>query len=84
MVPGFTYHSRFIPEGIANASQIFFRDAHDIPKYFTAGTSATGKQYANCQSPCDRNLSQLLFIVLFRTWKSLTPKDVMAVKGLIV
>jgi hypothetical protein len=24
-----TYHSRFIPVGVAEASQIFFRDAHD-------------------------------------------------------
>jgi hypothetical protein len=23
-----TYHSRFIPEGVAEASQIFLRDAH--------------------------------------------------------
>jgi hypothetical protein len=29
-----TYHSRFIPEGVAEASTIFLRDAHDIPKLF--------------------------------------------------
>jgi hypothetical protein len=27
-----TYHSRFIPVGIAEASQIFLRDAHDHQK----------------------------------------------------
>jgi hypothetical protein len=26
-----TYHSRFIPEGVAEASQIFLRHAHVIP-----------------------------------------------------
>jgi hypothetical protein len=27
-----TYHSHFIPEGVAEASQIFFRDAHVLLK----------------------------------------------------
>jgi hypothetical protein len=27
-----TYHSRFIPEGAAETCQIFFRDAHVLPK----------------------------------------------------
>jgi hypothetical protein len=27
-----TYHSRFIPEGRAEVSQIFLRDTHDLPK----------------------------------------------------
>jgi hypothetical protein len=27
-----TYHSRFIPKGVAEASQIFLRVAHDLPK----------------------------------------------------
>jgi hypothetical protein len=27
-----TYHSHFIPEGVAEASQIFLRDAHVLPK----------------------------------------------------
>jgi hypothetical protein len=27
-----TYHSRFIPERVAEASQIFLRDAHVLPK----------------------------------------------------
>jgi hypothetical protein len=27
-----TYHSRFIPEGVAEASQIFLRDTHVLPK----------------------------------------------------
>jgi hypothetical protein len=31
-VPVFTYHSRFISEGVAEASQIFHRDAHVLPK----------------------------------------------------
>jgi hypothetical protein len=26
-----TYHSRFIPEGVAEASQILLRDAHVLP-----------------------------------------------------
>jgi hypothetical protein len=30
-----TYHSRFIPEGVAEASQIFFQDAHLAPKLFS-------------------------------------------------
>jgi hypothetical protein len=28
----YTYHSRFIPEGVAEASQILFRDAHVLPR----------------------------------------------------
>jgi hypothetical protein len=28
-----TYHSRFIPEGVAQVSQIFLRDAHFLPKF---------------------------------------------------
>jgi hypothetical protein len=27
-----TYHSRFIPEGIAEVSRIFLRDTHVLPK----------------------------------------------------
>jgi hypothetical protein len=27
-----TYHSRFIPKGVAEASQIFLRDTHVLPK----------------------------------------------------
>jgi hypothetical protein len=30
-----TYHSRFIPEGVAEASQIFLRDTHGLPKLFS-------------------------------------------------
>jgi hypothetical protein len=33
-----TYHSRFIPEGIAEASQIFLRDTHVLPKLFAGVT----------------------------------------------
>jgi hypothetical protein len=29
-----TYHSRFIPKGVAEASQIFLRDTHVLPKLF--------------------------------------------------
>jgi hypothetical protein len=28
-----THHSRFIPERVKKASQIFLRDAHVLPKY---------------------------------------------------
>jgi hypothetical protein len=28
-----TFHSRFIPEGVAEASQIILQDAHVLPKY---------------------------------------------------
>jgi hypothetical protein len=28
-----TYHSRFIPEGVAEVSQIFLRDTHVLPKF---------------------------------------------------
>jgi hypothetical protein len=28
-----TYHSRFIPERVAEVSQIFFRDTHVLPKF---------------------------------------------------
>jgi hypothetical protein len=30
-----TYHSSFIPEGVAKASQIFLRDVHVLPKLFS-------------------------------------------------
>jgi hypothetical protein len=30
-----TYHSCFIPEGVAEASQIFLRDAQVLPKLFS-------------------------------------------------
>jgi hypothetical protein len=30
-----TYYSRFIPEAVADASQILFRDAHDLLKLFS-------------------------------------------------
>jgi hypothetical protein len=30
-----TYHSRFIPEGVSEASQIYLRDAHVLPKLFS-------------------------------------------------
>jgi hypothetical protein len=28
----YTYHSRLIPEGVAEASQMLLRDAHVLPK----------------------------------------------------
>jgi hypothetical protein len=30
-----TYHLHFTPEGVAEASQIFLRDAHVLPKLFS-------------------------------------------------
>jgi hypothetical protein len=30
-----TYHSRFIPEGVAEVSQIFLRGTHVLPKLFS-------------------------------------------------
>jgi hypothetical protein len=30
-----TYHSRFIPKGVVEASQILLRDAHVLPKLFS-------------------------------------------------
>jgi hypothetical protein len=30
-----TYHSRFIPDGVAEVPQIFLRDAHVLPKLFS-------------------------------------------------
>jgi hypothetical protein len=30
-----TYHSRFIPEGVAEASQTFLQNAHVLPKLFS-------------------------------------------------
>jgi hypothetical protein len=35
-----TYHSRFIPEGVAEASQIFFRGTHVLPKYLAMRNTA--------------------------------------------
>jgi hypothetical protein len=32
-----TYYSRFIPDGAPEASQIFLRDAHVLPKIFSYG-----------------------------------------------
>jgi hypothetical protein len=37
-----TYHSRLIPEGVAEASQIFLRDAHVLPKWFSYTADVTG------------------------------------------
>jgi hypothetical protein len=31
----YTYHSRFIPKGVAETSQIFLRDAQVLPKLFS-------------------------------------------------
>jgi hypothetical protein len=30
-----TYHSRFIPKGVAEVSQIFLRDTHILPKFIS-------------------------------------------------
>jgi hypothetical protein len=34
-----TYHSRFIPEGVAEVSQIFLRDTHVLPKLAKRNTA---------------------------------------------
>jgi hypothetical protein len=38
-----TYHSRFIPEGVAEASQILLRDAHVLPKLLSC------EEYCRCE-----------------------------------
>jgi hypothetical protein len=49
----YTYRSRFTPEGVAEASQIFLRDAHVLPKslsyeeYYTRTTSISGVSAIN-------------------------------------
>jgi hypothetical protein len=32
LLPLYTYHSRFIPEGVTEVFQIFLRDTHVLPK----------------------------------------------------
>jgi hypothetical protein len=34
-----TYYSRVVPEGVTDASQIFFRDTHVLPKLFMRNTA---------------------------------------------
>jgi hypothetical protein len=36
----YTYHSRFIPEEVAEASQIFLRDTHVLPKLVSLRNTA--------------------------------------------
>jgi hypothetical protein len=47
-----TYHSRFISEGVAEASQIFLRDAHFSPKLIPTKSNTAdvtgGKPIAVC------------------------------------
>jgi hypothetical protein len=38
-----TYHSRFISEGVAEVSQMFFQDTHVLPKLVSWGTLQTPK-----------------------------------------
>jgi hypothetical protein len=38
-----TYHTRFIPEGVAEASQILLRDAHVLPNYLAVRNTADVK-----------------------------------------
>jgi hypothetical protein len=46
-----TYHSRLIPEGVTEASQIFLRDAHVLPKLISY------EEYCRRDSsPFDRSL----------------------------
>jgi hypothetical protein len=35
-----TYHSRFLPEGVAEVSQIFLRNTHVLPKYLVMRNTA--------------------------------------------
>jgi hypothetical protein len=39
-IPIYTYHSRFIPQGLAEAFPIFFRDAHVLPNAFDTRNTA--------------------------------------------
>jgi hypothetical protein len=44
----YTYHSRFIPDGVAEVSQIFLRDTHVLPKLATRNTAdVTGGKYVS-------------------------------------
>jgi hypothetical protein len=54
-----TYHSRFIPGGVAEAFQIFLRDAHVLPKLAMRNTA-----YVTGGKPYDRNLSQVLMLLI--------------------
>jgi hypothetical protein len=52
-----TYHSRFIPEGVAEASQILRRDAHVLPKLAMRNT-------ADVTAPYDPKLPQVLMLLI--------------------
>jgi hypothetical protein len=41
-----TYHSRFIPEGVAEVSEIFLRDTHNLPKLVSYEDVTGGKPIA--------------------------------------
>jgi hypothetical protein len=41
-----TYHLHFIPEGVAEATQMFLRDAHDLPKLPNTADVTGGKPIA--------------------------------------
>jgi hypothetical protein len=52
-----TYHSHFIPEGLAEASQIFLRDTHFLPNYLAMRNTAdvTGGKSIAVRSKKERN-----------------------------
>jgi hypothetical protein len=66
MVLTYTYHSRFIPEGVAEASQIFLRDTHILPKLAMRNTADVpgGKPIAvllqSISGVCYKSFSRLL------------------------
>jgi hypothetical protein len=63
-----TYHSRFIPEGVADTSQIHFQDTHILPKWISlahhrlivtySGVNAVNRFYYNIHG---RNEDVLFF-----------------------
>jgi hypothetical protein len=54
-----TYHSRFIPEGVAEASQIFLRDTHVLPKLVMRNTAnvTDGKSIAVLLQSISRDIN---------------------------
>jgi hypothetical protein len=44
-----TYHSRFIPKGVAEASQILLRDAHVLPKLLSCVILYSPLVYLRCK-----------------------------------
>jgi hypothetical protein len=57
-----TYHPRFIPKGVAEASQIFLRDAHVLPNRLGM-RNTVHMQVSPLLS--DRTLSQVSVLLVF-------------------